>query len=363
MKTICPACKSSWTIAAGAAAPKACPFCGAALTQEPPNDAPETLEQCLALIVREFGADCLLDQRKTFGLVSDFAPSLYSERTLLKRFYDVNGSETYFDALNKTPESQRAAYELVVNRLTAEQFLAEEAARTICSVFWTVIGGAKAATGTEKKQPDASEREPAPKGISDAPKRESASAKPEAPGRESAPPPKTETPKCESAPNKNESAPQSSAVPKAAPEAKSSPKPAETKSSAANNETSEIWVFLFHAAALGGLYLFPKLWGENFNGTIYEWFLIAVVVIDLVVFAVKQETVSAIGAFLFGVAGAYVTFLVIAGAFEYFGVKSFAVQIIPIVVGAIGLGIKFGRSAAACSRSRPRSFSDRRPRG
>ena len=312
--------------------------------------APKTLEECLAVIVAVFGVDCLKDRQKTLGLLADLSPALPSAFTLSSRFFDANGSESYFDALKKAPGEQKSAFEMVVLRLTSEQFLAEDAARKVCSAFWTAIGGSEMVEGNKKKaaparsksvqadNPAASKRKKSePANLFEAPKRKEAVT-----------------------------SGQTAAVKQSSSQAKKGNVPTagqDQKTSAAEAEEDEglipcdvIVVYLFHAVALAGLFFFPRL-TSYIKTSQYAWFLAAVILIDVLVFVVRQKTVNTIGSYLFGAASFCLTLTVESVFYNWFVGKSLfqmesvfdCIPALLLIFSSLTFGDVFRSCAAACS--------------
>ena len=313
--------------------------------------APKTLEECLSVIVADFGADCLKDRQRTLGLLADLSPALHTAFTLSSRFFDVNGSESYFDALKKEPGEQKSVFEMVVLRLTSEQFLAEDAARKVCSAFWTAIGGSEMVEGKGKKSAAApSKRAPAAKSAASKRKKSESADQSEAPKRK-----------------KTVTSGQPSAVKQSGGQEKKGNAPAteQDQQTSAAQQAKEIensdpfdrgMVYLFHAAALAGLLFLPRI-TVYVKTWWYPWFLAAVILIDVLVFVVRQKTVNTIGSYLFGAASFCLTLTVESVFYNWFVGKSLfqmerVFDYIPAlleILASLLAGNLFRSCAAACS--------------
>ena len=304
--------------------------------------APKTLEECLAVIVAFFGVDCLKDRQKTLGLLADLSPALPSAFTLSSRFFDANGSESYFDALKKAPGEQKSAFEMVVLRLTSEQFLAEDAARKVCSAFWTAIGGSEMVEGNKKKT--------APARSKSAPADEPAASK----RKKSEPANLFEAPKRKEAVTSGQTAAVKQSSSQAKAPAAGQDQQTSADQQAEENEDSDpgdrYLVYAFYAYALEGLYSFPREL-SYIKTSWYAWFLAAVILIDVLVFVVRQKTVNTIGSYLFGAAGFCLMMIYASGIYCPFPMEravDFIAAVLEILV-SLFCGISFGVSAAECS--------------
>ena len=150
MKMNCPSCDAVWILPDSVPAPDLCPFCSADLKPPLERRTPQSLEEALALISEQYGVKTLADRQKALGLFADLAPALESERMLLRHFFDAQGASTCLAALESVPEEQQTALKRVVQRMTEELFIAEDAARRVCAAFWRAIGGKETALGAKK---------------------------------------------------------------------------------------------------------------------------------------------------------------------------------------------------------------------
>lgn len=150
VKMCCASCGAAWTLPDVLKTPDVCPFCGAELKPAPERRAPQSLEEALLLIAEQYGVNTLADRQKALGLFADLAPALESERMLLRHFFDAQGASTCLAALESIPEEQQTALTRVVQRMTEELFIAEDAARRVCAAFWHAIGGQESALGAKK---------------------------------------------------------------------------------------------------------------------------------------------------------------------------------------------------------------------
>lgn len=87
----------------------------------------ETLNTVLVQICVQFGAETLKNGNQTCALISDLAPQLVRERTLLKNVYAMAADPmaAYIDALTGSGDRDRAVY--VLRRKLEDSFMAEEA--------------------------------------------------------------------------------------------------------------------------------------------------------------------------------------------------------------------------------------------
>lgn len=132
----CSICGAEWTPPKGNNSfNSVCPFCGANLTEK----VPDSLDDVLSVIVLNHGLDALKNERIALGLFADYAPKLRREHSLLKQFYNCEGSVVLFQALS----SNAAESELLKNKVVArmrENWIADDAALLVCNSFLRAIG-------------------------------------------------------------------------------------------------------------------------------------------------------------------------------------------------------------------------------
>ena len=160
----CGHCNSEWTVGGESAQRmKNCPFCGKPLTQEPETKpAPETLEEILTQIYKQFGPETLRNGKALLSLHSDLAPQKNQDRRIIAHFVDCGGPAFLEETLKKPEPQQSVALMQLVKRMYEDWFVREDAARRIVAVWWGVLGG----SGVALKQltaPAAPVKKPEPK--------------------------------------------------------------------------------------------------------------------------------------------------------------------------------------------------------
>lgn len=107
-----------------------CPFCGASLLEKIKI---ETIEEALKYIVNKHGDNLLKEGRLLLGLLADYAPSLTTERQLIKIAVDANAYTRLYDAKELGDCERKKVIEQCVLFLKDRYFLDETWARQVMS--------------------------------------------------------------------------------------------------------------------------------------------------------------------------------------------------------------------------------------
>lgn len=140
----CGRCGAEWSVGAESLRQiRHCPFCGQSISQMPEKKTgqPETMEDVLRRIHREFGMDPFRDKKSLLGLHMDFAPDRSRDRRLIEHFMVCGGHSFLEKTLNKSKAEQASALVRLVRAMHEEWFIREDAAREICVVWWKILGG------------------------------------------------------------------------------------------------------------------------------------------------------------------------------------------------------------------------------
>ena len=136
----CMTCNAEWTVPQNISRSLTnCPFCGAALRTNAPRSL-STIEDVLQEILQRFGVDTLKNGHRLIALFSDLSPQLRQERLLLTYLIQANGNIKLLEARGKAKAEQQACFQQVYKYLVDEQFVAEDAARRICTSYSAAIG-------------------------------------------------------------------------------------------------------------------------------------------------------------------------------------------------------------------------------
>lgn len=84
--------------------------------------------------------DTLKNGQKLIALFSDLSPQLKRERLLLTYLIQADGNIKLLEARGKAKAEQQACFQQVCKYLVDEQFVAEDAARRICTSYSLAIG-------------------------------------------------------------------------------------------------------------------------------------------------------------------------------------------------------------------------------
>lgn len=136
----CMTCNAEWTVPQNISRSLTnCPFCGASLRSTVPRSL-STMEDVLQEILQRFGVDTLRNGQKLIALFSDLSPQLKRERLLLTYLIQADGNIKLLEARGKAKAEQQACFQQVCKYMVDEQFVAEDAARRICTSYSLVIG-------------------------------------------------------------------------------------------------------------------------------------------------------------------------------------------------------------------------------
>lgn len=136
----CTTCNAEWTVPQNISRSLTnCPFCGATLRPTAPRSL-STIEDVLQEILQRFGVDSLKNGQKLIALFSDLSPQLKRERLLLTYLIQADGNIKLLEARGKAKAEQQACFQQVCKYLVDEQFVAEDAARRICTSYSVAIG-------------------------------------------------------------------------------------------------------------------------------------------------------------------------------------------------------------------------------
>jgi len=136
----CTTCNAEWTVPHNISRSLTnCPFCGATLRPTAPRSL-STIEDVLQEILQRFGVDALKNGQKLIALFSDLSPQLKRERLLLTYLIQADGNVKLLEARGKAKAEQQACFQQVCKYLVDEQFVAEDAARRICTSYSVAIG-------------------------------------------------------------------------------------------------------------------------------------------------------------------------------------------------------------------------------
>lgn len=95
----------------------------------------------LQYIAENYGIDVLRDGNKLIAFYSDLAPRQKRERQMLEFFVKCNGNNKLLDALHRSPKEQEACVRVLVEQMSTQLLMSEDAAYAVCENFWTAIGG------------------------------------------------------------------------------------------------------------------------------------------------------------------------------------------------------------------------------
>lgn len=136
----CMTCNAEWTVPQNISRSLTnCPFCGATLRPTALRSL-STIEDVLQEILQRFGVDTLKNGQKLIALFSDLSPQLKRERLLLTYLIQADGNIKLLEARGKANAEQQACFQQVCKYLVDEQFVAEDAARRICTSYSVAIG-------------------------------------------------------------------------------------------------------------------------------------------------------------------------------------------------------------------------------
>lgn len=136
----CLNCNAEWTVPQNISHSLSnCPFCGASLKPTAPRSL-STVEDVLQEILQRFGMDILKNGQKLIAIFSDLSPQLKRERLLLTYLIQADGNNKLLEARGLAKDEQQACFQQVCKYLVEEQFVAEEAARRICTSYSMAIG-------------------------------------------------------------------------------------------------------------------------------------------------------------------------------------------------------------------------------
>ena len=115
-----------------------CPYCHKPVVRLD-SSGEKTFSSILTLIVQTNGIELLEDGKKLTAFFSDYAPSMSREKRLLRLLSECKGNAILLNAVPKGPASVYVGVEQLVNKLTSEYSLAENAAREVCTAFLDAI--------------------------------------------------------------------------------------------------------------------------------------------------------------------------------------------------------------------------------
>jgi hypothetical protein len=143
----CNKCGAEWQLPAGSCLTAVCPFCGTPVTLT--HTGKLSLEGALTEIISQFGIETMRDSRQLNAILSDFAPGLKKERTLLSAFYACGGKQLLDVSLDAN--EYLSAKNKIGMRMENEWGTSEENANYVCDSFFAAVGGI---IPKEKKNPD-----------------------------------------------------------------------------------------------------------------------------------------------------------------------------------------------------------------
>lgn len=135
----CENCGTEWSISIyGNSIQKFCPVCGKPVFSTNQNE-PESFEDALFLIVRDYGIGHLRDGAQAMAYFSDLAPHLRKEKVMLQHLIQCEGNTILISALQKSPSEQQLCLNQLIAKLMDDLFVSEAAAKMICTSFWNAI--------------------------------------------------------------------------------------------------------------------------------------------------------------------------------------------------------------------------------
>lgn len=100
-----------------------------------------TMSDVIQKIIQDYGEQALLDPRLLTTAFAENAPTMKKEAELLQAFLQCNGPEKLIQVKNSSVQDQRSCMENLIHSLKEEQWVAENAARYVCSEFYRGITG------------------------------------------------------------------------------------------------------------------------------------------------------------------------------------------------------------------------------
>ena len=102
--------------------------------------ADKNMETILRDIRETCGTEILSNGKRLIAVFCDFS-TVKKDQRLLRYFVEVGGHTLLLDAVSLPPSMQQARFGQVVNKMCFETLVSQEAARSVCSAFWTVLHG------------------------------------------------------------------------------------------------------------------------------------------------------------------------------------------------------------------------------
>ena len=159
----CPHCGCEWSISSQITQKmEHCPFCGGSLCQEP--EKPETLEDSLRMVYKQFGVEPFQNGKALLSLLSDLVPQRLRDRRLLGHLLNAGGHSYLLETLKKPEKEQSVAICRLAKQMETDWMIQPAAVREVCTAFWLAIGGHKdALKGISQEPAPAPKSTPAPK--------------------------------------------------------------------------------------------------------------------------------------------------------------------------------------------------------
>lgn len=107
----------------------------------------------LQYIAEKYGTDVLRDGNKLIAFYSDLAPRQKKERQMLEFLVKCNGNTKLLDALHGSSKDQEACIRVLVEQMSTQLLMSEDAAYAVCENFWTAIGGTPLSRPVTKAAP------------------------------------------------------------------------------------------------------------------------------------------------------------------------------------------------------------------